>query len=290
MTGSLLWDSQNNVWIYSNPSGSSTYDSAMVLMGPRNSSGLGNEVGISTNYLAKGDGSHHLITSAIWNSGSLIRLENNTQVTGTLEVSAGITGSLFGTASWATNFASSSDYVPNSQTGSFLLNSQTSSMIVLSSSFASTASYIAGYVQNSQTSSFVTNNQTSSLLITASVSLNTLTFTKGDGSQFNLTVNTGSNSIGSANGNSLYSIIPAAGVPTATNSNFFGFQAGIGATGANNSNFFGYSAGYYASGAFDSNFIGNGAGYQSTNAYDSNMIGANAGSNAKYASFSNFLN
>jgi hypothetical protein len=40
-----------------------------------------------------------MTSSAIYSSGSLIRLENNTQVTGSLNVSAGITGSLFGTAS-----------------------------------------------------------------------------------------------------------------------------------------------------------------------------------------------
>ena len=72
LTGSLLWDSQNNVWIYSNPSGSETYDSAMMLAGPRNSSGLGNEVGITTNALAKGNGSHHITSSAIFEvSGSV---------------------------------------------------------------------------------------------------------------------------------------------------------------------------------------------------------------------------
>jgi hypothetical protein len=103
-TGSLLWDSQNDVWIYSNPSGAA-YDGGMLLTGPRNASGLGNEVGINSGYAAVGNGSHHMTSSAIYSSGSLIRLENNTQVTGSLNVSAGITGSLLGTASWATNAA-----------------------------------------------------------------------------------------------------------------------------------------------------------------------------------------
>ena len=38
-TGSLLWDSTNNRWIYSNPSGS-TYDGGMLISGPRNTSGF----------------------------------------------------------------------------------------------------------------------------------------------------------------------------------------------------------------------------------------------------------
>jgi len=100
-TGSLLWDSQNDVWIYSNPSGAA-YEGGMLLTGPRNTNSLGNEVGISSGYAAVGDGSHHMTSSAIYSSGSLIRLEKNTQVTGSLNVSAGITGSLLGTASFAT--------------------------------------------------------------------------------------------------------------------------------------------------------------------------------------------
>ena len=46
LTGSILWDSQNNNWVYSNPSGSGNYDSSMVIMGPRNNGSLGNEQGL----------------------------------------------------------------------------------------------------------------------------------------------------------------------------------------------------------------------------------------------------
>jgi hypothetical protein len=84
-TGSLLWDSQENVWIYTNPSGAA-YDGGMLLTGPRNTNGIGNEVGINTWYAAIGDGSHHMTSSQIWNSGSLIRLETDTQVTGSVDI------------------------------------------------------------------------------------------------------------------------------------------------------------------------------------------------------------
>jgi hypothetical protein len=69
LTGSLLWDSQDNQWIYSNPSGSE-YDSALFLVGPRSTGSLGNEVGITTNALAKGNGAHHMTSSGIFESGS----------------------------------------------------------------------------------------------------------------------------------------------------------------------------------------------------------------------------
>ena len=69
LTGSMLWDSEDNQWIYSNPSGS-TYDSAVFLVGPRNTGVLGNEPGISCNFLSKGNGMHHMTSSAIFEDGS----------------------------------------------------------------------------------------------------------------------------------------------------------------------------------------------------------------------------
>jgi cytoskeletal protein CcmA (bactofilin family) len=147
-TGSLLWDSQRNIWIYNNPSGG-LYDGSVVLMGPRSTT-LGNEEYITKGYLIVADGSHHTTSSQIYNSESLIRLETDTQITGSLIVTAGITGSFSGsvfgyvsneaTGSFVTNQQTSS-FVLNTQTSSFVTNDQTSSMSVLSASFAATASY-----------------------------------------------------------------------------------------------------------------------------------------------------
>jgi hypothetical protein len=79
----------------------------------------------------------------------------------------------------------------------YVLTSQTSSMSVASASVATSASYAL-------TASFALNGggggtvNTGSLLTTASVSLNTITFTKGDGSTFPITVDTGSGGGGGA--------------------------------------------------------------------------------------------
>lgn len=95
--------------------------------------------------------------------------------------SGSYTGSLFGTSSWASN----------AQTASYVLNA-------VSSSFASTASFVrsaqtASYVLNAVSASYASTSSLSLRSITtASVSLNTITFTKGDGSTFPITVNTGS--------------------------------------------------------------------------------------------------
>ena len=61
------------------------------------------------------------------------RSQGNSEVTGSLNVTGGITGSLFGTASWAQNAVTAS-YVQIAQTASYILQA-------VSASFASTASY-----------------------------------------------------------------------------------------------------------------------------------------------------
>jgi hypothetical protein len=191
LTGSLLWDSQNDVWIYSNPSGAA-YDGGLVLMGPRNTSGMGSEVGISSGYAAIGNGSHHMTSSAIYSSGSLIRLENNTQVTGSLDVSGGITGSLFGTASWAVNAVTASTVIVNndaaptsryilfvsdaagfsSSTNRLLTNANLAYSPILNTIYATASNAItASYVDTAITASYVnTLNQDVTINGTLSVS------------------------------------------------------------------------------------------------------------------------
>ena len=70
ITGSMLWDSLCNRWIYSNPSGVG-YSGGMLLSGPRAST-LGSETTLTCNYIAKSGGGDHLYDSCIWEmSGSM---------------------------------------------------------------------------------------------------------------------------------------------------------------------------------------------------------------------------
>jgi hypothetical protein len=124
LTGSILWDSEHNVWIYTNPSGG-LYDGSMFLVGPKTTT-MGNEVGINKGYLAVGDGSHHMTSSQIYNSESIVRIETNTQITGRLNVLSGITGSFSGSVI---------GYVRNEATTSFITNLQTGSMSVATASY-----------------------------------------------------------------------------------------------------------------------------------------------------------
>ena len=82
VTGSLFWDSQNNRWVYSNPSGSS-YSGGMLISGPR-ASALGSEEGTTNNALMKGQGGDHITSSAILDDGTSLRIPYLTIVNGTV--------------------------------------------------------------------------------------------------------------------------------------------------------------------------------------------------------------
>jgi hypothetical protein len=74
-TASLFWDSQNNHWIYQRESGS-TYDGGMLISGPRNSAGLGNEQGTTNCMLLVGQGGDHLTSSMIYHDSARTCIPN----------------------------------------------------------------------------------------------------------------------------------------------------------------------------------------------------------------------
>lgn len=120
-------------------------------------------VWINTNQLT---GSYSITGSLTISGSSTFTNIGPAIFSGSVSSNAGFTGSLQGTASYAIQSQ-------NAVTASYILNA-------VSSSFASTASYAlnAGTTVN-----------TGSLLTTASISNATITFTKGDGTTFPVTVN-----------------------------------------------------------------------------------------------------
>ncbi len=114
-TASLVWDSQTDHFVYSKTSGS-TYSGGMFIAGPKNTGSLGQEQTLTQWRVPVAQGDDHIMDSQIYSSGSI------TIVTGSLTATAGITGSLQGTASWA----------DNATTASYAL-------VATSASFASTA-------------------------------------------------------------------------------------------------------------------------------------------------------
>jgi hypothetical protein len=78
LTGSILWDSQNNHWVYSNPSGSS-YSGGMFISGPRTST-LGSETGTTSCMLMAGQGGDHITSSMIYHSSTVTCFHGNSYI------------------------------------------------------------------------------------------------------------------------------------------------------------------------------------------------------------------
>jgi len=82
VTGSIFWDGLCNGWIYSNPSGVG-YSGGMLMSGPRNTGSIGNEVGLTCNYIAKSGGGDHLYDSCIIDDGTTVCINANLKGSGT---------------------------------------------------------------------------------------------------------------------------------------------------------------------------------------------------------------
>lgn len=102
VSSSFWYDSQNNDWIFVHaPAGSSQTTSSLAIFGPAVYNSVGNEVGITGNYLAKGqvvagaDHDHHITSSQIYDDGTTVAIAGNLQVTGSLSAD-NLTGSLNG--------------------------------------------------------------------------------------------------------------------------------------------------------------------------------------------------
>ena len=103
-TGSILWDSLNNRWVYQQ-SNEATYGGGILMSGPRSSGSLGSELTLTNNRVAKSAGGDHLNDTNIIDDGTTIIHLINTEVTGSLKVTGGITGTLTGNASTVTTNA-----------------------------------------------------------------------------------------------------------------------------------------------------------------------------------------
>jgi hypothetical protein len=99
-TASLFWDSQNNHWIYQRESGS-TYNGGMLISGPRNFAGLGNEQGTTSNFLMKGQGGDHITSSAIFEESGSVSI-GTTSAFGKLSV-VGTDNTTISSALWGTS-------------------------------------------------------------------------------------------------------------------------------------------------------------------------------------------
>jgi hypothetical protein len=138
-TGSLLWDSEKNRWIYSNPSGS-TYDGGLLISGPRNTTGLGNEQGTTLNALMKGQGGDHITSSGVFEVSGNVGVGTSTpaaalHIIGSdfvniVQSTSSISYTQYYNTSTGTGGTSDGFTVGNNGTDAYVFNRETSNLIL----------------------------------------------------------------------------------------------------------------------------------------------------------------
>lgn len=98
-SGSILFDSVNDQWIFIHNTAALT--SSVFIQSPQTYNNLGNEINLTTNRLPKSVNAEHIGDSNISDTGTIVSINSNTQVTGSLRVTGGVTASLQGTATYA---------------------------------------------------------------------------------------------------------------------------------------------------------------------------------------------
>jgi hypothetical protein len=77
VTGSLLWDSTNNVWVYSNPDQSGNVASARLISGPLNTGSIGDEGVLTNGHFPIATGDDHISDSLLTYIGTTLALNSN---------------------------------------------------------------------------------------------------------------------------------------------------------------------------------------------------------------------
>jgi hypothetical protein len=143
-SGSLLFDSQNNQWIFVHQDGNSAITSSMLIMGPQTFNDVGNEATIPKDYLTKGTGGdlgEHIGPSNIQDTGTLVSINSNTQITGSVLISGSLTvgGVIFGNGGMSMSGS-------NSVTGSLIISGSDTSLNVVGNATITGSLAISGSV------------------------------------------------------------------------------------------------------------------------------------------------
>ena len=93
-SGSFLYDSVQDEFVFVHRGNGINSTSSVVLMGPETIDNLGNEIYLTNNRLPKGGGREHLNDSNINDDGTTVSVNSNTRITGSLIVTNGVIGSI----------------------------------------------------------------------------------------------------------------------------------------------------------------------------------------------------
>ena len=96
VSASFLYDSVQDEFVFVHKGDGTNITSSHFLLGPETFNNLGNENYLTANRIPKGSGIEHLNDSNITDTGNIVSINSNTQITGSLIVTLGMSGSFSG--------------------------------------------------------------------------------------------------------------------------------------------------------------------------------------------------
>jgi spore maturation protein SpmB len=145
VSGSLLWDSYKNHWLYVQPSGSNEgYNSAILIAGPMNTGTIGDEATITSGSIQVALGENHIGDSIITQNAGATKIT----VAGGLDVTGTISGSINGignVALYSASVDSRLDVIEASLGGGGSIGTRVSALESFTSSQESKNSTLATY-------------------------------------------------------------------------------------------------------------------------------------------------
>jgi len=156
VSGSLLWDSLNNHWIYQHPAGGAESGiSARLISGPKNSGSLGNEAGITSGKIIVAVGDDHIGDSIMTQTGTVISVAGDLTATS-------LTGSING--SQLTNSTVANAKLANSTISGIALGSNLATLTI--------GTGLSGTSYNGSTGVTIANTGVTSITAGTGISIN----------------------------------------------------------------------------------------------------------------------
>ncbi len=90
VSGSILYDSVQDEFVFVHKGNGTNITSSLFLQGPETIDNLGSEIYLTANRIPKSKGNEHLNDSNITDTGTIVSINSNTEVTGSLSVSGSL--------------------------------------------------------------------------------------------------------------------------------------------------------------------------------------------------------
>ena len=143
-SGSIIFDSQENQWLFVHQDNAGVVTSSILLMGPETYGAVGSETHPTTNRILKSLNDEHVGDSNITDTGTLVSINSNTEITGSVLISGSLTvgGVIFGNGGMSMSGS-------NNITGSLIISGSPTALRVIGDNIVTGSLRVTGNITGS---------------------------------------------------------------------------------------------------------------------------------------------